>query len=669
MDEALWVATGAPLHSMNVDATFLSLIDSDKNGRIICYEVRDAITWLLENLRDHRGIKTDNITLKLDSINTDAADGKIILACSKRLLSQLALPEAESITLTQVREIKEKIKKNSVSDGGIVLPEASNDDRIKKFIADIVDTVGGTPHPGGRDGVNENKLDEFLKQAREYCDWHGRGALSDHNRKSEIMPLGADTRKAYASYTALRDKMDQYFAQCKAVSFNPRTINRFQPGEDELKSADMSDPQAIREFMKKTPLAEINGERTLSFDDGANPWYAEQLEQLKTNTAEPALGKKLNCLSMKDWEQTKRFFSAHEEWTNAKAGATVEKLGPEKLNEYLGTTFADAVRKLITESHTTALALDHICLTEQLILFQANIFTLVNNFVSFPHLYDPDSRAVFEMGTLIVDGRHLNFSMKVKDRTEHSKLAKTSNIFVVYAEVFPDNGEKVEIAAPVTYGIKGNLVVGKRGIFRDINGKLSDARIVQIIENPISIGEAMVSPFRRIGKLLTGRIETMTTAAEKKLDTTTTAAVAQGPIPGTTQMASPSRGLLVGGLVMGGGVALAALGTAVVAIVKTLKGVAGYKIVIGVTLAILAVIMPVSLIAMLKLRRRDLSAILEGAGWAINARMRLTLRQGRLFTQQPKLPEGAGIVRSRRRLLILVVVAWILYLLWRLASS
>ena len=39
--------------------------------------------------------------------------------------------------------------------------------------------------------------------------------------------------------------------------------------------------------------------------------------------------------------------------------------------------------------------------------------------------------------------------------------------------------------------------------------------------------------------------------------------------------------------------------------------------------------------------RRELSAILEGSGWAINARMRLTRKQGKAFTQRPRSPKGA----------------------------
>ncbi len=60
------------------------------------------------------------------------------------------------------------------------------------------------------------------------------------------------------------------------------------------------------------------------------------------------------------------------------------------------------------------------------------------------------------------------------------------------------------------------------------------------------------------------------------------------------------------------------------------------------------------IIAFGKLRRRDLSAILEGSGWAINARMRLTRAQARYFTERPPFPAGARGIRRTR------AVAWVI---------
>ncbi|MCK4602316.1 MAG: hypothetical protein KAU28_07605, partial [Phycisphaerae bacterium] len=264
----------------------------------------------------------------------------------------------------------------------------------------------------------------------------------------------------------------------------------------------------------------------------------------------------------------------------------------------------------------------------------------------------------------VMDGRRFNFAVRVADRTAHGAVARTGNMFVLYAEVAPSGGEKYEVATAVTSGTKGNLCVGKRGVFQDVTGGECDARVVQIIENPVSLAEALVSPFQRLGRLLSGKIEAITAAAEKKLDTTAEAIRAPGA------PAQPNRGLLAGGLLMGGGVAIAALGSAFAYTTKALADVAVWKILIGIGIAILAVILPTSIVAFVKLRRRDLSAILEGSGWAINSRMRLTRRQGRSFTHRPRYPKGArGVHRNRGKwLLLAVIVAADVAMFWMLWS-
>ena len=248
---------------------------------------------------------------------------------------------------------------------------------------------------------------------------------------------------------------------------------------------------------------------------------------------------------------------------------------------------------------------------------------------------------MFEMGTLVMDGWRFNLAVKTEDRAQHAEMAKTSNVFVLYIEIPPrDNGKRFEVAVPVTSGVGGNLCIGKRGIFCDIYGNECDAKVVSIIENPISFGEALLSPFRRIGRLMTGKLESLTTAAEKKLDAKTTIVMdkvaAKPSQPQPVQKAG--GGVHTAGAVMGAGVAIAALGSAVAYITKTLASVSPLTIVAGIFGAILIVMLPMSIVAFLKLRKRNLSTILEGSGWGINARMRLTRKQARFFTERPRYP-------------------------------
>ena len=84
------------------------------------------------------------------------------------------------------------------------------------------------------------------------------------------------------------------------------------------------------------------------------------------------------------------------------------------------------------------------------------------------------------------------------------------------------------------------------------------------------------------------------------------------------------------------------------------------KLLGGLSTAALIVVLPASLIAFLKLRRQDLSSLLEGCGWAINTSMRLSRAQRYQFTRRPLYPINATGLPARRGMITCVVLAAIL---------
>lgn len=673
LDNALWVATNAPIDQINADAVFLKLMDSDANGRIMCFEIRRAIRWSLRNLSDLGGVTSGCETLRLGAINTRHAEGQGIHDSAVRILANLDEPAADEITLEQVRRIKARIQSIPVSEEGVVLPEAAGDQKVRQFIADIIATAGSVRHPGGEEGVGEKQLDDFIAGARAYLDWWSRGQLAGAQEKSDVCPLGAGTGKAFATLSALEEKLVQYFAQCEAVALDERLGERIGLYDEKLKLLNLDDTGAIDEMLRDAPLARPRGDRRLVLTEPINPRYAEKLSELRAKVLEPILGGKVNSLSQDQWQRVQDAFASHRAWAAAvaeKAGAAVGSLGAQKLSAYLDGPFVRDVRSLISDSAETAFATEDVRVVERLILYQAHLLELVNNFVAFPHLYDAEKRAMFEMGSLVIDGRNFNFAVKVTDRAAHVAVTKAGSMYLLYLEITCLGSDPYEVVVPVTSGGKGNLVVGKRGVFRDLDGNECDARVVHIIENPISVREAMIAPFQRIGRLIGGKIEKISTVAEKKLDTTAATAMTRRPTAQTPAPARPGGGLLAGGLLMGGGFAIAALGSAVAYITKTLAGVGYLPIVVAVGVAILAVIVPTSIVAILKLRRRDLSVILEASGWGINARMRLSGGQGRFFTRRPRHPLiRRGLRRWWWGVLVAVLVAGVGAVVWGLWKS
>ena len=93
LDEGHWVATTAPINTINIDLMFLDLLDDDDDGRVRASEVKRAISWLFSVLTDTSGISNGNLTLQLDAINTETPDGKSIYDSAKEVLSRIVIPD------------------------------------------------------------------------------------------------------------------------------------------------------------------------------------------------------------------------------------------------------------------------------------------------------------------------------------------------------------------------------------------------------------------------------------------------------------------------------------------------------------------------------------------------------------------------------------------------
>ena len=647
LDEAHWVATSAPINTIHPDPIFLDLLDVDRDGRIRPFELRHAVRWALDTLRDTDGLSRGSSELMLAAIDPETEDGRCILATTEKIVLRLAGEDAERITLDQVRRIKRAEETREVSEAGVVLADTAEDESTAAFMDDVIASVGGSPHPSGKIGVTRQKLDQFLSEARGFLDWRQQG-LSDEGRSAtRIMPLGKDTPAVFAVLQSIRAKVDQYFAQCEAVTLDPTLAQRFGSNPTELNQLDLNDPSVIRDLLRQAPLAPPKPQQRLNLDQDINPAYVGPLSQLRRVVLEPKLGRAITTMTEEDWQRVKETFLPYETWMKSKVGASVEALGVDKLQRYLDERYANAVGVLLEQSHTTTLVLDNIRLVEKLLLYQANLLTFANNYVSFPDLYRRDRVALFDEGNLIMDGRRFNLAVRVHDRAEHARIARSSNIHVLYVEVIGRDGTGYEVAVAVTSGGRGNLCLGKRGVFHDVNGDELHARIVQVIENPISLREAIVAPFKRLATAVMGKIQSIAKTAETELDQAGGEVVTKVQAAADQPQQTQASGTNMAATLAGGGIAIAALGSSLAFVTKTLAGLSALTILASIGGAILAVVAPTILIAFTQLRRRDLGAILEGSGWAINARMSLTRTQSRYFTECPAYPTGARGLRHR----------------------
>ncbi|MFT6836219.1 MAG: hypothetical protein ACJA0H_002266, partial [Francisellaceae bacterium] len=215
----------------------------------------------------------------------------------------------------------------------------------------------------------------------------------------------------------------------------------------------------------------------------------------------------------------------------------------------------------------------------------------------------------------------------------------SSNIFILYLEINRADKTKYNLAVPVTRGTKRGFLKGKRGVFIDVDGIKHDAVISDIIVNPISLTEAILEPFTKIKSLFAKKIDSDANQSETNFTKSVTDDLSSSN-PKKLFLSKQTGNTNTGAILLGGGVAIAALGSSITYIVNTIASASLLNIIITVGVIIFAFVAPIIISGVIKLRRRDLTPILEGSGWAINSRMRLTCEISKIFTQKPKWPKG-----------------------------
>ena len=146
----------------------------------------------------------------------------------------------------------------------------------------------------------------------------------------------------------------------------------------------------------------------------------------------------------------------------------------------------------------------------------------------------------------------------------------------------------------------------------------------------------MIHPFVRLVQAFMQRLEQVSARTEAKISGRI-AAKGDNAKDGGGKKPKKDDGASAAQLA-GGGVALAALGSSVAFIAQTFARLNLKIILATIVVLVLAMIVPAAIATYYKLSKRDLSAILEGSGWGVNARMKLTRKQARTFTYRPDYP-------------------------------
>ena len=288
---------------------------------------------------------------------------------------------------------------------------------------------------------------------------------------------------------------------------------------------------------------------------------------------------------------------------------------------------------------------------EKLLLLSRDFCTLLRNFVSFQDFYakrgkallgrgdDKDSPwAIFQAGTLVIDQRACNLCLRVNDMAKHNAQAPDSGMYLIYCQcTLHATGEKMQIVAAMTVGDIRNLKVGKNALFYDRQGRDWEAEVVKIIDNPISIGQAFWSPYRKLGEWVSGLITKSAAEKEKKSFTDMTAKLQTPPAAGQAAQPAPFDVAKFAGIFAAVGLAIGSIGTFLTSLLSEVKEMHAWALLI-VPAILIVVSGPSMILAWMKLRKRNLAPLLNANGWAINADAIVSVLFGNTLTDQAQFP-------------------------------
>lgn len=633
LDQKLWVALSCPVVGLELDEKTLALIDTDGDGRIRPPEVIAAARWAAARLREPAELLQGSAELPLASIAAESPDGGPLLAAARQILGNRGKPGAAAVSIEDFSDPAAVFAPGRINGDGVIPPEAAADEPTRALIADIAACLGLTQSRAGSAGVTPAQVETFFGELQAYAEWTVQG------KSPTIAFLGERTGAARAAIAAVRAKVADYFTRCRLAAFDPAAESPLNPvaaGYLALADHELSEATPA---LAALPLARVAAERPLPLREGVNPAWAGALAALQRDAVAPILGSGQEALTQAEWDDLTSRFAAYDAWLAAKPAGKAAALPGERVRAILEGQGRAGLEALLKRDAELSPGFAAVADLERLFRYRRDLRTLLNNFVNFTDFYSRDRMATFQTGVLYLDSRSCELCVRVEDPAAHMVLAAMSKACIAYLDCHRPGGASLKIAACFTQGDVDYLFVGRNGVFYDRQGRDWDATITKLIENPISIRQAFLAPYKKFIRFIEEQLAKRAADADSQANTLLTASTA--PVAGAPAAAAPAAPAKID---IG---TVAALGVAVGGISAALGAIFGRLVDMGVWMpaGILGILLLVSgpsvFIAWLKLRQRTLGPILEASGWAINGRVKINLPLGRVLSDLPVLPPGS----------------------------
>lgn len=643
LDQKLWAALSCPTRGIEFDDRTLDMVDADGDGYIRAGEVLAAVEWAGSLLKDADLLVKGSDRLALADIDDGGAEGKQWLASARHILKSLGKPEAAEITLADMADIGKFVAGLEFNGDGVVCPAQVADAGLRATLEDIARCGGTVADLSGETGIDQGIADRFFAEAEAYAAWYAQGEAD-----AAVLPLGENTQDAAAVLQAVKDKVGDYFTRCQLAAYDARSATPLCRAVEDYQQLAAHSLSVLDEEVAGFPLARVEADRPLPLSGGLNPAWREKLAALREKVIVPLLGDR-DSLTAAEWDGLCARFAAYEAWQALKPAGSAGQLGIPRIREMLAAGGKAAIDALLRQDKAVEAEVQAIRSVEKLLRYRRDLFTLANNFVSFRNFYSGKDKAVFQIGTLYLDGRSCELCVRVEDVNKHAAFAVASGVCLVYCECVRNGGaEKMNIAAAFTAGDSDFLMPGRNGVFYDRKGQDWNACIVRIVDHPISIRQAFWSPYKKLVKMISTQLQKFAASKADAVEGKMIKAVAEGgkaAAEAPVAAAPPKAAFDVAkfaGIFAAIGLAIGAIGGILASIVSGILGLKFWQVPLALAGLMLLVSGPSMAMAWFKLKRRNLGPILDACGWAINARAYINIPFGTSLTGLADLPPSAS---------------------------
>lgn len=630
LDEKMWTVLSCPVTNLQIDERSLRYIDLDGDGKIHVSEVVRTAQWLTAVLNNADLLLQESDTMPLSAICTDTGDGQRIYASARQILRNLG-KETDSISVADTSDSIAIFAQTRFNGDGVITESSADTDEQKTLINAIIAATGGTPDRSGVQGINAGQIEAFYTALAEYKAW---------NDSAVQAPYGDQTDVAMAAYNALDTKVRDFFLRSKLAAYsNDAAVLDVQSARIEAISADnLTDKMAE---IASYPIARISPDALIDLNAPVNPAWETIFRQLK----EIVWSKEKTTLSEDDWKTLGDTFAPYAAWKAAQAGTMVASLGIATVEQMLTGNRKAELLQLVEQDKALETEADTIQEVDRLLHLYRDFYTLLKNFVTLQDFYSPDRerKAVFQIGTLVIDRRACHLCFRAEDMGKLSTMAPASGMYLIFCDCTTKNRpDKLQIVAAMTQGDTGELMVGKNAIFYDRQGHDWDAVVTKIIDNPIGIAQAFWSPYRRMAKWVEDLINKRAAEKDSAIMSEATAKLSEKPVLSADKDAKPAQPFDIAkfaGIFAALGMALGMIGTALVSVAKGFVALTWWQAVLVIVGILLLISGPSMIMAWLKLRRRNIAPILNANGWAVNASSVLSIGFGATLTDTAHFPK------------------------------